>query len=67
MVTDPRPPDSEFVTGGTSLAALSTAVNTIGPVLDGPVGLLSSLHATASAMNAASIAIRFISILLNSF
>src|SRR5687768_14235169 len=54
IVTLPRPFASGPVTAGTSFAALSCEVNTIGPVFDGPAGLsLSSPHPAtrARAMN----------------
>src|SRR5215207_6924724 len=60
MVVVPRAVDSALVTGGTSLAALSCAENTIGPVFDGCVRESSS-QAAASASTAIRIATRFIS------
>src|SRR5215203_646787 len=62
MVAVPRPPDSAPETGGTSLAALSVVEKTIGPVVDGPVGVLSLLSSHAAAMASAiiRIAARFI-------
>ena len=56
MVAVPRPLASAFVTGGSSLAALSGAVKTIGPVV-GVVG--ESLPQAATADRMASRAILF--------
>ena len=47
MITKPRPVFSALVIGGTSLAGLSWAVKTMGPLV-GPFGLSSSHPATSA-------------------
>src|SRR5687768_10318113 len=70
MVAVPRASLSSFVTGGTSLAAVIVTLNTIGPVFEGPAGLLlPPPHAAAAVIMPAATTIapaidRFIAFLL---